>query len=168
MPIFYDKTYLRGRWFDEGMVGWMWCWQNLIMQKCIGYNRNIPFPISHRSIVSNPKNIEFHVDDLNNFQHFGCYYQNFAGKIKLGRGTYIAPNVGIITSNHDKQDLDKHLPGKDVIVGERCWIGMNSVILPGVVLGNNTIVGAGSVVTKSFPEGNCTIVGNPAKIIKKI
>jgi acetyltransferase-like isoleucine patch superfamily enzyme len=58
------------------------------------------------------------------------------------------------------------LPGKDVIIGKKCWIGMNSVILPGVCLGDHTIVGAGSVVTKSFPDGNCIIAGNPARIIR--
>ncbi len=56
----------------------------------------------------------------------------------------------------------------DVNIGEKCWIGMNSVILPGVTLGTNTIVGADSIVTKSFPEGFCVIAGNPAKIIKAI
>ncbi|MDT4068951.1 type 8 capsular polysaccharide synthesis protein Cap8J, partial [Staphylococcus aureus] len=59
-------------------------------------------------------------------------------------------------------------PGEDVKIGNYSWIGMNSVILPGVELGEHTIVGAGSVVTKSFPEGNVVIGGNPAKIIKKI
>jgi acetyltransferase-like isoleucine patch superfamily enzyme len=103
-----------------------------------------------------------------NFQGFGNYFQNFSGKIVVGRGTYIAPNVGIITANHDPLDLDKHLPGEDVILGEGCWIGMNSVILPGVVLGPHTIVGAGSVVTKSFIEGNCIIAGNPASVIRKL
>ncbi|MBO8759626.1 type 8 capsular polysaccharide synthesis protein Cap8J, partial [Staphylococcus aureus] len=57
---------------------------------------------------------------------------------------------------------------EDVKIGNYSWIGMNSVILPGVELGEHTIVGAGSVVTKSFPEGNVVIGGNPAKIIKKI
>jgi len=52
-------------------------------------------------------------------------------------------------------------------LGERCWIGMNSIILPGVRLGDGTIVGAGSVVTHSFPGGQVMIAGNPAKIINK-
>jgi acetyltransferase-like isoleucine patch superfamily enzyme len=60
------------------------------------------------------------------------------------------------------------MDGKDVVIGNKCWIGMNAMILPGVHLGDNTIVGAGSVVTKSFPEGNVVIAGNPAKLIKKL
>jgi acetyltransferase-like isoleucine patch superfamily enzyme len=82
--------------------------------------------------------------------------------------TWIAPNVGIVTFNHDFLDVNNYLPGSDVIIGKKCWIGMNSMILPGVCLGDNTIVGAGSIVTKSFPEGYVVIAGNPAKIIKKI
>lgn len=169
LPIFYKKKYLKGRYFENGnVVGYKWAWNNLFMQKILGYNRKIPWPMSFRSIVGNSNNIEFDINDLNNFQHFGCYFQNYNAKIVIGKGTYIAPNVGIITSNHDLQDLDKHQAGVDVIIGEKCWIGMNSMILPGVKLGNNTIVGAGSVVTKCFEEGNCVIVGNPAKIIRKI
>ena len=91
-----------------------------------------------------------------------------ADTIIIGKGTYIAPNVGIVTTNHDTSNLDRHLPGKNVELGKSCWIGMNSVILPGVVLGDNTIVGAGSVVTKSFPEGHCVIAGNPARKIKDL
>ena len=62
---------------------------------------------------------------MNNFQGFGNYFQNFSAKIVIGRGTYIAPNVGIITVNHNLKNLDKHLPGKDVVISEKCWIGMN-------------------------------------------
>lgn len=133
------------------------------MQKVIGYNRHAPFPVSHRNNVGVCEHLRFHRDDLNNFQNFGCYFQAFDGFITIGRGTYIAPNVGIITQNHDPEDLSEHLPAKDVTIGEHCWIGMNSIILPGVVLGDYTIVGAGSVVTHSFPEGYCTVYGNPAR-----
>lgn len=64
--------------------------------------------------------------------------------------------------------MSKSAIGKDVVIGSNCWIGMNAVILPGVVLGDRTIVGAGGIVTKSFPNGHCIIAGNPAKIIRTI
>lgn len=50
-------------------------------------------------------------------------------------------------------------------IGNDCFIGTRSIILPGVTLGDRTIVGAGSVVTKSYPEGNVIIAGNPARPI---
>ncbi len=125
------------------------------------------FPISPFCRVVHPENIEFSPDDLNNFQSPGVYFQAI-GKITIGKGTYIAPNVGLITANHDPLDLDKHLPAEPIALGENCWIGMNAVILPGVTLGDKTVVGAGSVVTKSFPQGSVVIGGNPAKIIKSL
>ena len=114
-----------------------------------------------------PENITFHPDDLNNFQTFGNYFQAL-GKITIGHGTWIAPNVGLITANHCVDNLEEHEPAKPITLGENCWIGMNSTILPGVTLGPRTIVGAGSVVTKSFPDGNCVIAGNPAKVIRTL
>lgn len=50
------------------------------------------------------------------------------------------------------------------IIGDNCFLGIGSIIMPGVKLGDNVIVGTGSVVTKSFPS-NLVIAGNPAKII---
>ncbi len=140
---------------------------SVVMQKLLGFNRACPFPFSSQSRISGWDRIEFHPDDFNNFWHFGCYFQAIDAKIVIGRGTWIAPNVGIITTNHDPADLDRHRPGKDVVIGERCWIGMNSVLLPGVTLGPNTVVGAGSVVTKSFPDGNCVIAGSPARLVRQ-
>ena len=51
-------------------------------------------------------------------------------------------------------------------IGDRCWIGANSIILPGVTIGNNVVIGAGSVVTKDIPD-NVVAVGSPAKIIRE-
>ncbi len=96
----------------------------------------------------------------------GCYIQGI-GKIIIGDYTQIAPNVGIISANHDPLDNRRHSP-ETVTIGAYCWIGMGAIILPGVVLGDFTIVGANSVVTKCFPTGHCVIAGNPAKIVRDL
>ena len=166
---FFDRAYLRGRFFDHSHVGWLMGLRCIFWQKIIGKNRHVPWPCSPLVSVGDPKLIEFHPDDMNNFWTFGTYFQVWNdAKIVLGRGSYVGPNVGLITHNHDREDLDKHLPGEDIVIGERCWIGMNSVVLPGCVLGPRTTVGAGSVVTQSFPEGACTLVGVPATPVRPL
>lgn len=164
--FFYDRKYLQGKHFDNSFAGVLWSIRSIWVKNILRLAKPMPYPTALTCIISNPSNIHFHPDDLNNFQSPGTYFQNFNGHIYLGKGCYIAPNVGIITANHKLDNLDEHEEGKDVILGENCWVGMNSVILPGIVLGNKTIVAAGSVVTKSFPDGNVVIGGVPAKIIK--
>ncbi|PKL57168.1 MAG: acetyltransferase [Methanomicrobiales archaeon HGW-Methanomicrobiales-6] len=51
-----------------------------------------------------------------------------------------------------------------VFIGKRTFVGMGSVILPGVHIGENVIIGAGSVITKDIPD-NSLVVGNPGRII---
>lgn len=167
--VFYDKKYLTGRWFSEGIYssGWIWAYADIKNRIKTLKNISVKWPIS--PYVQSGSNVVFHPDNLDNMNGFGNYYQTLGGgKITIGRGTYIANNVGIITSNHNIENLDENCPGEDVYIGEKCWIGINSVILPGVILGDHTIVGAGSIVTKSFTEGNCVIAGNPAKLLKKL
>ena len=119
--------------------------------------------------MSDYRNISFHPDDINNFQGIGNMFQVLEkGHITIGKGTWIASNVSIITTNHSIRNPDEHDEPRDVIIGEKCWIGVNSVILPGVELGFHTVVGAGSIVTKSFTEGNCVIAGNPARKLKDL
>lgn len=57
--------------------------------------------------------------------------------------------------------------GKEIHVGEDCWIGGNVVVLPGVRLGRGCVVGAGSVVTKDVPDFHVA-AGNPARVIRRI
>ena len=167
--IFYKNSYLKGRHFKgKKCFGWNWITKNFFMQKIIGINRGIPFPVDFRMKVANWKNIVFDLDDMNVFHKVGNYYQAVDAKIYIGRKTQIANGVAIITSNHDLEDITVHSEGKDVVIGEECWIASNAVILPGVHLGKHTIVGAGAVVTKSFPDGWCVLAGVPAKVIKRI
>lgn len=172
--FFYDRKYLKGKYFEgkyNGIfaIGWEWAFRDCVGRILFGYNKGIPFPVSPKIQFGNYKDIEFNINDLNNFQGQGNYFQTYSGgKIIIGKGTYIANNVGLITENHSILDPDKHEQPKNIILGEKCWIGMNSMILPGVELGPHTTVGAGAVVTKSFVEGYCVLAGNPAKIIKRI
>ena len=137
-----------------------WFWQ-----KVFGFNRKVYWPVHFTSIVSGFENIYAGIDTSPGYMP-GCYIQG-AGRIDIGDYTQISANVGLISSNHYIEDTRKHHI-EFIKIGKYCWIGMNSIILPGVILGDHTVVGAGSVVTKSFPNGYCVIAGNPAKLIKNI
>ena len=168
----YDKEYLTGRHFNGDKsgtfaIGWEWVVRDWISCRRLNRNREIPWPVSPLISVVNWQNISFDPNDLNNFQGVGNYYQA-DGHIQIGKGTYIAQNVGIITANHDLYNPSRRQEPKPVYIGECCWIGMNAVILPGVVLGPHVVVGAGAVVTESFPEGYCVIGGVPARLLKRI
>jgi acetyltransferase-like isoleucine patch superfamily enzyme len=130
-----------------------------------GKNRKIYWPVHPTSTISNYENIKVGIDAYPGIMG-GCYIQGMGG-IEIGDYTQIAPNVAIISANHDVYDSRNHISAK-VIIGKYCWLGAGSKILPGVTLGDFTIVGAGAVVTKSFPEGYCILVGVPAKKIKDL
>ena len=134
-------------------------------QKVLGNNKDVHWPIHKTSRVSNYKNIYCGIETCPGYSP-GNYIQAM-GKIYIGDYTQIAPNVGIISGNHELTDNREHII-KDVKIGKYCWIGMGAIILPGVELGDYTIVGAGSIVTKSFKEGFQVIGGNPARQIKSL
>ena len=123
------------------------------------------WPIHRTTEVTHPNNIFVGINS-NAGTRPGCYLQGNGG-IYIGNYVHFASNIGVISGNHDLYDQTKHI-NEEVRIGDYTWIGMNVVILPGVVLGPRTIVGAGSVVTRSFPDGYCVIAGNPARLIKEL
>jgi len=80
--------------------------------------------------------------------------------IFIGDDSYIAS--GAIVFTHDFTRSIK----ANTYIGKKCFIGANSIIMPGVRIGDSVIVGAGSIVTKNI-ENNCIVVGNPGQIIKR-
>jgi acetyltransferase-like isoleucine patch superfamily enzyme len=54
----------------------------------------------------------------------------------------------------------------EIVIGEGCWIGANSVITAGVNVGKYCIIAAGSVVNKDVPPYTM-VGGTPAKILKQ-
>lgn len=80
--------------------------------------------------------------------------------IEIGDNVTLAPRVHILA--HDAS-MKKHLGyvkiGK-VKIGNGCFIGAGTIVLPNVTIDDNTIVGAGSVVTHSLIGGG-VYAGNP-------
>ncbi|PRY88136.1 sugar O-acetyltransferase [Mongoliibacter ruber] len=98
--------------------------------------------------------------------------------IKIGKNGLIGPNVQIYTATHPLLASERILsPSPDtapyltkalpVTIGDNCWIGGNSIILPGVKIGDNSTIAAGSIVTKDIPS-NVLAMGNPARVVKKL
>lgn len=142
--------------FNESPISF----QRWFKHKIQGNNSGPYWPIHYTSTLTGSwKNIYVGIDAAPGISP-GCYIQA-VGKIFIDDYAQIAPNVGIISSNHFMLDIRKHVLG-EVKIGKYCRIGMGSVILPGVVLGDFTTVAAGSIVSKSFSEGYCVIAGNPA------
>ena len=79
--------------------------------------------------------------------------------VHIGRNTSITFDVAILT-----HDFVNRLH-TDTYIGDNCFIGGGSIILPGVRVGNHCIIGAGSVVTSDIPSHSIA-AGNPARIIR--
>ena len=139
------------------------CFLNWFFQRVCGLNSEYSWPVHFTSrvvgrvIIGNNVWVSFAVSG-------GCYIQGGNG-IEIGDDTLFAPGVKIISANHGLTDLKKWDPAPPVIIGKRCWIGANAVVLPKVVLGDEVVVGAGAIVSRSFPDG-AIVAGTPAKLIK--
>ncbi len=90
--------------------------------------------------------------------------------ITIGNHVTISTHVELVT--HDGatwvfRDRPEHKGLQrfgTIEIGNNCFIGTRSIILPGVRIGDNCVVGAGSVVTRSVPE-NTIVAGAPARVI---
>ncbi len=135
-----------------------------IVKELLGKSENAfinpPFYCDYGSHIEVGKNF---------FANYNCTIIDVA-KVKIGDNCQMAPNVAVYTAGHPIHPDTRNTAyeyGKEVIIGDNCWIGGNSVICPGVHIGNNVVIGAGSVVTKDIPDWSIA-AGNPCKVIRKI
>lgn len=91
--------------------------------------------------------------------------------ITIGDATTISLDVVFLTHDYSISKglkiIDPTLSGrflKPIKIGNNCFVGMRTILLPGTTIGDNVIIGAGSVVKGTYPD-NVVISGNPAKII---
>lgn len=78
--------------------------------------------------------------------------------VHISQHTYIGEAAVILT-----HDMTRGIY-YDTYVGQNCYIGPRSIILPGVTVGDNAIVMPAALVREDVPPGS-TVIGNPAKIL---
>ena len=134
-------------------------------QLASGANKGAWWPVHPSSVIVHAERIKLGEGSRPGYSN-ACYIQATNG-IEIGDYVLIGPGVGLISADHDPADPGKHRDAPPIKIGNRCWIGKNAVILPGVELGDRVVVGAGAVVTRSFPARSI-IAGVPAKIIRRV
>lgn len=100
----------------------------------------------------------------------GCalWAGNSLGSIYVGGECSFGPGVFVTASNYElapgRAVMHQKTVEQDVRIGDRCWIGVRAIILPGVSIGSDSVVAAGAVVTRNMAE-NSIIAGVPARVI---
>jgi acetyltransferase-like isoleucine patch superfamily enzyme len=86
-----------------------------------------------------------------------CNIRASGSEIRIGNQTMIANSVVIVSANH-MTTLGKPMcvqpwetTRSGVQIGDDCWLGSNSTILPGSVIGYGSIIAAGAVVRGEIP-----------------
>lgn len=68
---------------------------------------------------------------------------------------------------YDSFSHERINPSKNVMIGDHCWIGQNSLILKGSKIGSGSILGACSVLSGKQISSNTIWAGNPARLVKE-
>jgi acetyltransferase-like isoleucine patch superfamily enzyme len=105
-----------------------------------------------------------------------------AGAIEIGPFCSIAPEVVMVSENHETSGeaifpLGLYRDGADnrhtefhaapICIGGDCWIGQRAIVLPGADIGPGSVVAAGSVVTAGAYPPFSIIAGTPARVVKR-
>ncbi|MET7375526.1 DapH/DapD/GlmU-related protein [Micromonospora arida] len=89
--------------------------------------------------------------------------------ITLGDNVYITAGVQFLTHDGGTLILRKEHPDLEwtapISIGDDVYIGVRSIIMPGVRIGDRCIIGAGSVVTRDVPDGSVA-AGVPARVLR--
>jgi acetyltransferase-like isoleucine patch superfamily enzyme len=93
--------------------------------------------------------------------------------VRIGDRVRMGERCSVHDANHvfeplgSPAALSETYEAAPVTIGDRVWLGANTVVLPGVRIGADTVVAANSVVTKSLP-GGVLAAGAPAKVLREL
>jgi acetyltransferase-like isoleucine patch superfamily enzyme len=94
------------------------------------------------------------------------------GSVEIGDDVLTADRVFVGDTYHGYRDPERPIgeqPLSDpepVTIGRGAFLGIGSIVLPGVSVGENAYVGAGAVVTADVPDRSL-VVGNPARVVRR-
>ncbi|GAA0953154.1 acyltransferase [Virgisporangium aurantiacum] len=98
-----------------------------------------------------------------------CFFDCLA-TVTFGSGVMVGMGVTIVTSDHpigpDGRPQGEPV-GREVVIGDRAWLGARSMVLPGVTVGEGAIVSAGSVVTRDC-RPFAVYAGVPARMVGQV
>ena len=75
---------------------------------------------------------------------------------------FVTHDGGVWVFRGQAPDIDIFRP---IVIGSNVFIGINSILMPGVTIGDNCVIGAGSVVTRDIPA-NTVALGSPARPLR--
>lgn len=90
--------------------------------------------------------------------------------VLIGHRVMFGPNVSIFAATHETEVSSRRENiefAKPVVIGDDCWIGGGTVILPGVTIGKGCTIGAASVVSRDIPDWSVAM-GSPARVVKSV
>lgn len=139
--------------------------EHVTWRKKLNMKKNIR--VHSTASIRNPHNV--YVGENSHINHNCCIWCGENSKITLGDNLLMGPDVKMFSTNHGMK-LETPMTFQDsleadIIIGNDCWIGANSIILKGVTIPDGCIVAAGSVVTKSLEVPYAIYGGIPAKQI---
>ena len=105
-------------------------------------------------------------------EHCRIYIKSWGSEpFLVSIGDHVTVTSGVKFITHDGSTcLVKNAEGQryqrfaPIQVGSHVFIGVNTIVMPGVTIGSKVVIGAGSVVTKDIPDDSVA-VGAPAKVV---
>lgn len=131
---------------------------SFVISCCVANKGNLN--VYGRVTIENPKNLTLGKNvTINDGAYINC-----RDKVVIGDNVSISAGCKILTTG---LNTDREHTAAEITINSNCWLGANSIILPGVELAEGCIVGAAAVVTKSELKSASTLVGIPAKTIHR-